>query len=313
MSRESVYQSVNDRIVAVLEAGGLAPWTRPWKLSGGYPTSLRSGKRYRGINVLLLMMEGYDDPRWGTYKAIGEAGGQVRKGEHATRIVLWKPVKKKDADGEETGYMLLRDYAVFNAKQADGLPELPVEEEREFTPIEAADAIVRGYVWAEGSTSAISGHTDVSRINQAVGPMVKHGYDRAAYSLLDDTVLMPKPEQFVSDEAYYTTLFHELTHSTGSQKRLKRIESALFGSDPYAKEELVAEIGASFLGGIAGFDTAGGDESAAYLGGWLERIKGDPKLIVQAAAQAQKAADLILGDSFEDTESARADSELVAA
>lgn len=313
MNRKDVYRQVNDRIVAVLEAGGLAPWTRPWKLSGGYPISIRSGKRYRGINVLLLMMEAYDDPRWGTYKAIGEAGGQVRKGEKATQIVLWKPVKKRDADGAESGYMLLREYSVFNAKQADGLPELPVEEEREFTPIEAADEIVRGYVWAEGSASGISGHTEISRINQAVGPMVKHGYDRAAYSLTTDVVMMPDPHQFVSDEAYYTTLFHELVHSTGSESRLKRIEPALFGSDPYAKEELVAEIGASFLSGISGFESAGGDESAAYLSGWLSKIKEQPKLIVQAAAQAQKAADLVLGVTFEETTQPANAGSLVAA
>jgi antirestriction protein ArdC len=123
---------------------------------------------------------------------------------------------------------------------------------------------------------------------------------------------MPEQKQFDSDEAYYTTLFHELVHSTGSEKRLKRLEPALFGSDPYAREELVAEVGASFLSGIAGFESAGGDQSAAYLAGWLERIKNDPKLVVQAAAQAQKAADLILNITFQD-EPANAGSTLVAA
>ena len=209
--------------------------------------------------------------------------------------------------------MLLRDYAVFNAKQADGLPPLPVEDEREFTPIEAADEIVQGYVWAEGSASGISGHTEVTRINQAVGPLLRHGFDRAAYNMLSDVVMMPEAKQFFSDESYYTTLFHELVHSTGHEKRLKRLEPALFGSDPYGKEELVAEIGASFLAGICEFKSAADDQSAAYIGGWLERIKGHPKLVVQAAAQAQKATDLILGVTFEDNQSAHADSELVAA
>lgn len=296
-SRPDIYQAVTDRIVAALEAGDIAPWKRPWKLSGGYPISLRSGKPYRGVNVLLLMLSGFDDPRWGTYKAIAEAGGQVRKGEQSTQIVFWKRVKKKDE--EEGSYYFLRYFNVFNVRQADGIPDLPVEEEREFTPIEAAEQIAGGYVWTSGSMNG--------------GPTVETGFDRACYSLTKDSISMPTPQQFISDEAYYTTLFHELIHSTGAAHRLKRIEPALFGSDPYAKEELVAEIGASFLSGHAGFERAGGDESAAYIGGWMKRIKDEPKLVVQAAAQAQKAADLILGTQFDDDESARADSTLVAA
>lgn len=299
--RRDIYQEVTEKIVTAIEAGEVAPWQRPWKLSGGFPVNIKNGRRYRGVNVMLLMLEGYDDPRWGTYNAIKDAGGQVRRGEHHTQIVFWKRIERKNPkEGEDRAYRMLRTYQVFNAKQADGLPELSVEEEREFTPIEAADEIVRHYVWAEGSASGISAHTDVTRINQAVGPLVKHGYDRAAYDLRQDVVLMPEPKQFNSDEAYYTTLFHELTHSTGAEKRLKRIESALFGSDPYAREELVAEIGASFLSGVAGFESAGDDQSAAYVGGWLDRIKGDPKLVVQAAGQAQRAADLVLGVTYED-------------
>ena len=319
--KADVYKTITDKIVAAIEAGGTPPWKRPWKLSGGYPISIRSGKSYRGINVLLLGLASYDDPRWGTFKAMREAAiteakaqgreivtvqekrgeqtweivngervwfrGGVRKGEKSTQIVLWKPVPKKDAgEGEPGSYWLLRFYAVFNAKQADGLPELPVEEEREFTPIELAEKIVDGYVWERAS-----GNT---------GPAVMYGYDRAAYSPSEDRVIMPEPEQFDDDEAYYTTLFHELVHSTGHEKRLKRIETTLFGSDPYAKEELVAEIGASFLAGAAEFEDAGGDQSAAYLSGWMKRIKEQPKLIVQAAAQAQKAADLILKTKFEE-------------
>jgi antirestriction protein ArdC len=257
VNRRDVYMSVSERILTALEAGELAPWQRPWKLSGGYPISLRSGKHYRGINVLLLMMEGYDDPRWGTYKAISEAGGQVRKGERATRIVLWKPVLKHDKEGgEDSKYMLLRDYAVFNAKQADGLPELPTQVEREFTPIEEADRIVRGYAWdpehpSEARRISIPGKPST------LGPPVRHGFDQAAYNLTRDEVMMPEPKQFFTDEGYYATLFHELVHSTGHEKRLKRIEPALFGTDPYAREELVAEIGSSFLQGMAGFESAG--------------------------------------------------------
>lgn len=287
--KADIYQSITDRIVQAIEAG-TSPWVKPWKTVGGAPYSLTSGKPYRGVNVLLLGLEGYADPRWGTYRAITEAGGQVRKGQKATQIVLHKPVPKKEVkEGESSSYWLLRFYSVFNGTQADGLPELPVEETRPFTPIETAEAIVNGYIWREGH-------------GPAVGPPVTYGSNRAAYSVTKDTIQMPDPEMFVSDEAFYTTLFHEMTHSTGGEKRLKRIEPALFGTDPYAQEELVAEIGASFLAGVANFETAGGDESAAYLGGWLKPLKNDKKFIVQAAAKAQKAADLILGTTFEDAD-----------
>jgi len=307
--KTDIYKSITDKIVAAIEAGSTAPWKRPWKLSGGHPVSIRSGKPYRGINVLLLGIANYDDPRWGTYKAISEAGGQVRKGEKSSQIVLWKPVPKKDAgDGEPGSYWLLRFYSVFCATQADGLPELPVEEEREFTPIEKAEQIVAGYVWAEGR--ATEEGMEVARINNTTGPPVYYGYDRAAYSPSLDKVMMPEPRQFDDDEAYYCTLFHELIHSTGHEKRLKRIETTLFGSDPYAKEELVAEIGASFLSGVAEFEDAGGDQSAAYLSGWIGKLKEQPKLIVQAAAQAQKAADLILGTTFEEGSLQAGDREL---
>lgn len=280
-----IYKAVSDRIIAGIETG-VAPWAKPWHTSGGFPYSIRSGKPYRGVNVLLLAMSGYDDPRWGTYKAITEAGGQVRKGEHGTQIVLWKPVvthdKKTDDDHR---YWLLRFYTVFNARQADNLPELPVEEEREFTPIEAAEQIANGYVWTQGSDNP--------------GPSVLYGLDQAAYSPAKDRVEMPTPAHFVADEPFYTTLFHELVHSTGHEKRLARIEPALFGTDKYAREELVAEIGASFLAGVAEFTTAGGDQSAAYVKGWLEPLRNDPKFVVQAASAAQKAADLILGITFD--------------
>jgi len=246
----------------------------------------------------ILGLEGYDDCRWGTYKAITEAGGQVRKGEKATSIILWKPVKKGEGDAEER-YMLLRSYSVFNGKQADGLPELPVEEERVFTPIEEAEHLVSGYI------------SDISNDNP--GPPVRYGYDAASYSLIADVVSLPDPKQFEGDEAYYCTLFHELIHSTGHKKRLARIEPALFGSDPYAKEELVAEIGASFLAGVAGFEDAGGEQSAAYIANWMQRIKDTPRLVVQAAAQAQKAADLILGTTFDEPSLQGGDRQEVAA
>jgi antirestriction protein ArdC len=136
-------------------------------------------------------------------------------------------------------------------------------------------------------------------------PLIRFGGDRAFYQPSSDIVQVPEAREFFSGDAYYSTLFHELVHSTGHEKRLKRIEPALFGSDPYAREELVAEVGASMLGAVAGIESAGGDQNAAYIAGWLEALSRDRKLVVQAAAQAQKAADWILGETFEEVRQER--------
>lgn len=299
--KTDVYQAITDKIVAAIEAGNIAPWSQPFDDRGGFPISLSTKRKYRGVNVLLLSLEGHSDPRWGTYRAIKEAGGQVRKGEKSTNIVFWKRVpKKKEAGSNENpgSYWFLRSFSVFNATQADGLPELEGKVAREFTPIEEAQRIVDGYAWTKDNFL-------VEGKNR--GPNVIVGYNLAAYDPFKDQVLMPKPEQFVSDEGYYSTLFHELIHSTGHESRLKRIEPAAYGSDPYAKEELVAEIGASFLGGVAGFASAGGDQSAAYVAGWLRPLKEDSRLIITAASQAQKAADLILGTDPESLEPTQQD------
>lgn len=273
--KQDVYQSVTDRILAELEKG-VVPWRQPWV--GGYPINVRTGRPYRGVNVFLLGLAPYGDPRWGTYKAIKEAGGQVREREQGTRIILWKPVtKKRTAEGEtDETYRLLRIYSVFNAEQADGLPAFQTEYENE--PIERAQQVVDGYQ----------------------GPGVLYGGDRAYYSPPKDLVRCPELGQFTSAEAFYGTLFHELVHSTGHEKRLARIEPALFGSDPYAREELVAEMGAAMLCGMAGIDNH--DESASYVGGWLKRLENDRKFVVQAAQLAQRACDLILGTTFGELE-----------
>jgi len=272
-----VYQEVTDRIMAALETGA-APWHRPWSSAGG-PVSL-DGRPYRGINIFLLGLASYGDPRWGTYNAVKRHGGQVRKGERATRVILWKPVRGKEADEKgENGrdaYLLLRTYSVFNADQCDGLPEL-VREEREHTPIEAAEALVVGW---------------------GMRPPIHYGKSQAYYDPRDDSIGMPDAETFLSAEGFYSTQFHELTHATGHESRLKRIEPALHGLDPYAREELVAEMGAAMLCGLSGIDNL--DQSAAYVEGWLSALANDKKLVIKAAAAAQKAVDLITNTTFED-------------
>ena len=292
--KQDTYQAVTDRIIAALERG-VVPWRRPWhSMNQGAARNVRNGRPYRGINVFLLALAalegGYSDPRWGTYKAISEAGGQVRRGEHGTRVILWKAVKKtvegSNGDPEERGYMLLREYTVFNVEQADGIEPLPEVELTEHERNERGEELIRGYV------------RDIDHVDNP-GPPLTFGGDRAVYMIDRDIVRVPELGAFDGASEFYSTVFHELTHSTGHQKRLGRIEPALLGTDPYAKEELVAEMGAAMLAGLAGIDTTQ-ENSAAYIGSWLRRLKDNRKLVVQAAAQAQKAADLICGATFED-------------
>lgn len=277
MARIDVYEQVTERIIAELEKG-VVPWRRPWV--GGGPVNVRSGRPYRGINIFLLEMRGYGDPRWGTFKAIKEAGGFVKKGEHGTPIILWKPVQKtREENGEavDGSYLLLKSYTVFNVEQTEGLPPL-VEKERTIEPLEAAQQIVDGYD----------------------GPPIHFGGGEAYYTLMGDSVHCPTMDQFHSAEGFYSTLYHELVHSTGHESRLKRDMAGFFASIPYSKEELVAEMGAAMLCGVAGIDNL--DQSAAYVDNWLGRLRQDKKLVVQAAAQAQRAADFILGTTFEEKE-----------
>lgn len=131
-------------------------------------------------------------------------------------------------------------------------------------------------------------------------PEIEHNEPRAYYRPSDDKINMPKPEAFVSEQEYYSTLFHEMTHATGHASRLNRLsETAGFGSKDYSKEELVAEMGAAMLCGIAGIENKTIDNSASYINSWLKVLRSDKKLLVSAGGQAQKAADLILGNEQE--------------
>jgi len=286
--RRDVYEIVTAQILEQLEAGTV-PWHQPWRASAGLPMSMSTRKEYRGINPFLLAItanaKGYSSPFWGTYKVISELGGQVRKGEKSTLVVFWKTYNKTETDDQgderESKRFVLRYFSVFNAEQADGLPAWchPALEEisNDVQPIEACESIVSGYVGR---------------------PMIQHRGAQASYSPHHDVVTMPARETFKTAEGYYSTLFHELGHSTGHAKRLARptlMEFHRFGDESYSKEELVAEMGAAMLCGLAGIEQTTVPMSAAYVASWLKVLRGDSKLVVQAAAQAQRAADLIAG------------------
>ncbi len=287
-ARTTAYDVITDRILAQLEAGAV-PWRKPWNGEAGMPKNLVSGKEYRGVNVFLLHSLGYDSPWFLTFKQAKNLGGQVRKGEKGCPVVFWKwptqaEKEARAAEGKEA-FPIVRYYTLFNVGQCDGIevPKVDVPE-REHEPLQAAERIVDG---------------------MPQRPTIKHGFTGASYSPSEDKVSMPKPERFESRDGYYATLFHELTHATGHSSRLDRkldTKLAAFGSDHYSREELVAEMGSAFLCGQAGVLDAQIDRSAAYIEGWLESLRNDHRLVVTAAAQAQKAADFILDRDWSVTE-----------
>jgi len=274
------YERITERIVSLMEQGSV-PWHKPWNVSTGLPRNLVTKKPYRGINPFLLKAEGYESPHWLTFRQAVQLGGSVKKGEKACPVVFWKSLNVMDEKSTEAVRIpLLRLYFVFNIAQCEGLKNIPAEDTSSFAVTEAAE-IVAG---------------------MPQQPAIKHGMKGAYYSPSSDTVGMPVPKRFDTEEAYHAALFHELVHSTGHEKRLKRqsiAERNGFGTDPYCKEELIAELGSAFLCGQAGIVERTIDNSAAYLDNWLTRLKEDKMLIVYAAAQAQKAADFILGRTME--------------
>jgi antirestriction protein ArdC len=286
-----LYAEVTNQIVAMLEKG-VVPWRSPILGQGkaGHPKNLESGKQYRGVNVFLLAfkawIEGYGSAYWLTFNQAKQRGGSVRKGEKASMVVFWKEYEVTDREtGEPKKLPVLRYYNVFNASQCDGIeaPDAAKFVPLDFKPIEAAEAMVKGY---------------------ADAPAIEHGGQQACYRPLVDIVRIPEAGRFASAEEYYSTLFHELGHSTGHSRRLDRkldTDPKPFGTPDYGREELIAEMAAAFLCGHVGIRPAVIENQAAYLQGWLKQLKNDKRLVIAAAGAAQKAADWIRGERGEST------------
>jgi len=282
-----VYGIVTEKIISMLE-NQIVPWRMPWT-SAGLPRNLVSKKPYRGVNVFLLSASKYVSPFWLTYRQANELGGHVRKGEESTLIVYWKVDEAKqrtgdlaaeEPEGKTRRRFLLRYYRVFNVEQSElpqaAIDKLPKIETYQHDPIEAAEKIIAG---------------------MPNPPEIQYAGSKAFYSSITDRITLPPRELFVSAEEFYATALHETVHSTGSQKRLARgsiLEAAPFGSATYSREEMVAELGAAYLCAEAGISNAVVENQAAYVAGWLKKLRDDRKLLIHAAAQAQHAADYIL-------------------
>ena len=283
-----VYAIVTEKIINMLEQG-VVPWRRPW-ISTGLPRNVVSKKPYRGINYFLLSASEYVSPFWLTMRQANQLGGHVRKGEESTIVVFWKVDDLKQSgedldpnenDDKNRRRFLLRYYRVFNLEQCElpqvVLDKLPKTETHQHAPI--------------GECAEIMGCMPNA-------PEIVHAGSKAFYSLSTDRVTLPAPELFTSAAEYYATGFHELIHSTGHEKRLARasiLEAAPFESPTYSVEELVAEMGAAYLCAESGISPTVIENQAAYVSGWLKKLRDDRKLVVRAAAHAQQASDYVLG------------------
>ena len=266
--RVIAYDQITDRIIQAIESEGVVPWRKPWRTES--PRNIR-GNAYRGINRLVLAVQPFCDPRWMTFRQIRDLGGYVRKGEKGAPIILWRELEVDNTPGK---VLLARSYSVFNVEQTGGLKLSTVSHSEIETVPSSVEHLARN----------LSPTVDMRRGNAAL------------YSPTEDVIEMPYPELFETHGAYEQTLAHELIHASGHVTRLNRKEvndPIKFGSSQYAKEELVAELGAAFLTAELGIACDLG-QSAAYVSGWLKALQNDKSLIIQAASTAQKACDYLL-------------------
>ena len=318
-SKDEIYSEVTDRVIESLKEGKV-PWDSPW-IGLGYHRNYISKKPYRGVNPMLLSISastnGFESLNWLTYNQAKELSVKqwlkrndlrdtdvnrqkyksdenaytgVREGEKSTLITFWKPIVIDDADNLDSDgrpikktIPLLKYIYVFNGDQTDLELEEPENNKEllDFNPIKAASDII---------------------LNWEDAPEIRHFGDVACYIPSQDEINMPEQKLFKSEEYYYKTLYHECVHATGHKSRLNRVKNwSGFGSEPYAQEELVAEIGASMLVSYAGIETEDTDRNtAAYIKNWIKRLEEDPKLIIGASGKAQKAVDYIIGTSYEE-------------
>ncbi len=284
-----VYDIITDRIMEQLNKG-VVPWRKPWS-SAGMPRNGISQKEYNGINPMLLSCTGFYNPNWFSFNQARQIGGTVKKGEKGTPIIFWKKSSYKTPDGEQAegekgktkSFLILRYYTVFNYEQCENMPEKYAVKKPDQENGNPEGCINAARIMKE--------YQDKNNLK------VLHHEQRAFYSPALDIINMPDPLSFDNAVNYCTTLLHEATHSTGHSKRLNRpgIQHVNFGSETYSFEELVAEMGASFLSGHAGiFQEDVKDQAASYIKGWLRALNDDKTMVIKAAAQAQKASDYIL-------------------
>ena len=269
MSQSTIYDQATKAVVKMLETAG-TDCHQPWQVNGS--RNVITDKLYRGVNTLILGSTPYLLGTWGTFKQWKHLGHPVRKGQKSTGIAFFKPIIKEtvrpDGRTEEESYMVIRSYNVFAAEQVTGYPiEVPNTVGDNHRNQQAEDYFRR------------------------TGARLQVGIDRAYYSPSGDCIGMPSMSQFDTTDTYYSTLFHELTHWTGTHGRCNREMGKRFGDKQYAIEELVAELGAIFHCLHLGVIAYPKEESAKYPNSWLRVLNDDKKLVFTASSLAQKAMD----------------------
>lgn len=289
MDKVNKYQELANKFAALIEKNE-APWQKTWSGKGFLPYNIKSQKEYNGMNLLNLMMaaeaKGYEDNRWLTFVQAGELGAKVRPGEKGMHIMFLQTKENvKEIDeitGEEKVVTVKLEKpramwsVVFNAEQCEGLPAYK-EKLITFDPIEKAQEI----------------------LDNSGAKIIHKKQNEAFYNIVTDTITLPLKEQFQSPEAYYRCALHELGHWTAHEKRNNRDLSGSFGSESYAREELVAEITSFLVGTQCGLGHEPNDNNVAYLKSWSKAIRDDPSYLFKAVKDADKAAQLILGKELE--------------
>lgn len=279
MAKFDIYEEITKRILDQLD-NGIIPWQKPWTGGKDGAYNLVSGKSYSVLNQMLLKHA----DAYLTFAQVKQLGGKVKKGAKSEIVTFWKPlpIEEEDKDGNKVKKCIpfLRYYNVFWIGDTEGIERKEAERVAN-DPIEEAENLVNLYMNSDN-------HPTLEKV---------HNSDRAYYSPFFDKVVVPEIEQFQYIEEYYSTLFHELTHSTGYVTRLNRLtDTAHFGNEEYSKEELVAEIGAATLVHMAGIESEHSfKNSTAYIQGWSRKLRENKKMIVEASSKARKAVNYILG------------------
>jgi antirestriction protein ArdC len=273
-TRTDIYQTVTDSIIGALEKG-VKPWVCPWKRNGavsGIPSNFATGTRYSGMNIMLLWCsaadQGFTDSRWLTYKQAQELGAQVRKGEHGTTAIFYKTLEKETEAGEVEKIPMLKSFTVFNVEQIEGLTlaneEAASQPEIEFDPL-----------------------PQVENLFQCTGANITERGQQAFFKPATDEIWLPERHLFADAANFYATGLHELVHWSGAKRRLNREMKGKFGSEGYAFEELIAELGSAFL--MADLGVTGEVQHESYIASWLTSLKEDKRFIFKAASAASKA------------------------
>lgn len=271
-TRTDIYQTVTDNIIVALEAG-VKPWSCPWQRvpgMSGLPSNFATGIAYSGMNIMLLWCsaskQGFGDSRWMTYKQAQAVGGQVRKGEHGTTAIFYTTLEKENEDGDIDQIPMLKTFNVFNVEQIDDLPLITetVSPEATFDPLPEAENLF-----------------------QKSGANIIEKGQNAFFQFLTDEVWLPERYLFSDAANFYATGLHELIHWSGAKSRLNREMKGKFGSESYAFEELIAELGSAFL--MADLGIVGEVQHESYIASWLKALKNDKRYIFKAASAASKA------------------------